>query len=193
MKVKATHIFDREENEHYVEERWCSERLFQEEEFVGLIDDPFCGFGTIPKSAHAAGFEVTATDLVNRGYSTDPFKSTDFFDDDASDWTRDNLVANPPFDCFKAVAFRALELTARKVALVWQTPRLNAAGAWLEATPLRRVWFMTPRPSMPPGHVVREYEAKGKRPSGGTQDYVWLVWERGYVGQTEMKWLRRQP
>jgi hypothetical protein len=57
----------------------------------------------------------------------------------------------------------------------------------LAGTPLRRVWFITPRPSMPPGHVL---EAGGK-PGNGTTDYAWFVWLRGYDGAPEVRWLRR--
>lgn len=54
-------------------------------------------------------------------------------------------------------------------------------------TPLRRVWMMTPRPSMPPGHVI----TAGGKITGGKMDYCWLVWEAGYEGEAEIKWLRR--
>jgi hypothetical protein len=60
---------------------------------------------------------------------------------------------------------------------------------WLQQTPLLRVWFITPRPSMPPGHVL---EAGGK-PGNGTTDYAWFVWLRGYDGTPEVRWLRRNP
>jgi hypothetical protein len=69
---------------------------------------------------------------------------------------------------------------------VFPTARLNAAH-WLKGTPLRRVWMMTPRPSMPPGHVI----ARGEKPGGGKMDYCWLVWEQGHEGAAEIQWLRR--
>jgi hypothetical protein len=40
---------------------------------------------------------------------------------------------------------------------------------------------------MPPGHVI----ARGEKPGGGKMDYCWLVWEIGYEGPPEMRWLRR--
>jgi beta-xylosidase len=49
---------------------------------------------------------------------------------------------------------------------------------WLETTPLRRIWCLTPRPSMPPGAVI----LAGETPGGGTQDFAWYVWLRGYDG-----------
>ncbi len=64
--------------------------------------------------------------------------------------------------------------------------RLNAAH-WLKGTPLARVWLMTPRPSMPPGHVI----TRGEKPGGGKVDFCWLVWTRGRTAPAEMRWLRR--
>lgn len=49
-------------------------------------------------------------------------------------------------------------------------------------------WLMTPRPSMPPGHVI----ARGEKPGGGKMDFCWLVWDRSYhQGAPELRWLRR--
>jgi len=58
---------------------------------------------------------------------------------------------------------------------------------WLADTPLARVYLLTPRPSMPPGQVIEA----GEKPEGGKQDFVWLVWRRGYVGPPELRWLHR--
>lgn len=178
--AKAAHVWDREEHEHYVEPEWCSQRLFQVEPFVQEVWDPACGFGRICESAHAAGHAVVGTDIVDRGYS---HGSVDFL---KADNVRANIVSNPPFDIFQDFARHALKLARNKVALIWLVPRLNAAR-WLAETPLARVWLLTPRPSMPPGHTI----TAGQKPGGGTQDFCWLVWEQGYRGKPELGWLRR--
>jgi len=58
---------------------------------------------------------------------------------------------------------------------------------WLVNSPLARVYLLTPRPSMPPGQVI----LAGEKPGGGTQDFVWLVFERDHVGPAHLRWLRR--
>jgi hypothetical protein len=184
-KVIRSHIWEREENEHYVEPSWCSRRLFEEEQFIGQIWDPCCGFGTIPEAAKAKGLDCYATDLVNRGYKHLGWAG-DFLkvnDQEAAP----NIVCNPPFNIFKEFALHALSLgNTQKVAMIVPTARLHAAR-WLAFTPLRRIWLMTPRPSMPPGHVI----ASGQKPGGGKTDYCWLVWARGYELTAEIEWLRR--
>ncbi len=99
----------------------------------------------------------------------------------------DNIVTNPPFDNARQFALHALKLVARKVAIIFPTARLNAAK-WLNATPLARIWFLTPRPSMPPGHVI----AAGEKPGGGKTDFVWLVFDRGHNGNPTFGWLHRE-
>lgn len=183
-KIDA-HEWAREFHEHYVEPEWCSARLFDVEKFVGSIDDPCCGFGRIPRAATAAGFPVFASDIVDRSSGLNGFKHEDFL---RSTWRRANIVCNPPFDLFQQFARHALELTALKVAMLWLVRRMNAAR-WLEQTPLARVYLLTPRPSMPPGHVI----TSGQKPGGGKQDFCWLVWDHEHRGPPELRWLHRDP
>jgi hypothetical protein len=41
---------------------------------------------------------------------------------------------------------------------------------------------------MPPGSWI----AAGNKPGGGTQDFCWLVFERGYKGEPAIGWLTRE-
>jgi hypothetical protein len=176
-------IWEREANEHYVEPEWCSERLFEEEEFDGPIWDPCCGFGRIVISAKKAGLNASGSDLINRGWDSS-LTPHDFLS--SSLIVVPNIVCNPPFDIAPQFALHALKLAHRKVAMIFPTARLNAAH-WLKGTPLARVWLMTPRPSMPPGYTI----TAGEKPGGGKTDFCWLVWSKGRIGPADLMWLRR--
>ena len=178
----AAHVWRKEALGFYIEPEWVDERLFATEIFDGVIYDPACGIGRIPDAAQRADYQTLATDIVDRGYSKF-YGLVDFLQ---SDRRTDNIVTNPPYQDCRAFALHALKLAARKVAMIWLARRLNAAH-WLQSTPLARVYFLTPRPSMPPGHVI----LAGEKPGGGKQDFVWLVWSHGHVGPPEMHWLRR--
>jgi hypothetical protein len=187
-RERKSHIWEREANEHYVEPAWCSARLFEEEDFGVYIHDPACGFGTIVCEAVKAGMTATGSDIVDRGFDGAE-KQQDFL---TADIRRTNIVTNPPFNLAPQFALRALGYTQCKVAIIFPTACLNAANGvkgkyWIAGTPLRRVWLMTPRPSMPPG----EYIAAGQKPGGGRVDFCWLVWEHGYRGAPELRWLHR--
>jgi hypothetical protein len=173
-------IWQRADDEWYIEPEWCSERLFAEERFEGGVYDPTCGTGRVVISALKAGLRGYGSDLVYRGWDSTPQDFLMHRD------MHDNIVCNPPFDQAPQFAQRALKLARRKVAMIFPTARLNAAH-WLDDTPLARVWLLTPRPSMPPGGVI----LAGEKPGGGKVDFVWLVWSQGYSGRPEIGWLKR--
>lgn len=185
-RAENSHIWQREEHEHYVEPEWCSRRLFAVETFEGQIWDPCCGFGRIPDSATAYGHKhVYASDIVDRGYSGLSEVENFLLCNDQQ--AAPNIVCNPPFDIFKEFALHALSLrSTEKVAMIWLVRTLPAAR-WLKQTPLARIWLLTPRPSMPPGHVI----AAGEKPGGGKQDFCWLVWDKKHGGTPCIDWLHR--
>lgn len=173
-------IWNRADDEWYLEPHWCSERLFAEERFQGSIYDPTCGTGRVVIAALKAGLKAYGSDLVDRGWDSTP---QDFLKHGSR---HDNIVCNPPFDSAPKFAQHALKLARAKVAMIFPTARLNAAH-WLKGTPLVRVWLMTPRPSMPPGRVI----LAGEKPGGGKSDFCWLVWSHGHAGPAELCWLQR--
>lgn len=180
-RAENSHIWQREEHEHYVEPEWCSKRLFDVEKFNGPIFDPACGFGNILKAASNAGHDVWAADIVDRG-----FPNTHVSDFLISKYNQIDIVSNPPFNKFKEFALHAIDNCYEKVAMIWLVRTLPAAR-WLQTTPLKTIWFLTPRPSMPPGHVI----TAGEKPGGGKQDFCWLVWDINFKGRPIINWLHR--
>jgi hypothetical protein len=172
IRRRETHIFPRDTREHYIEPEWVSQRLFDVEPFVGEVFDPACGLGRIVQCA------------VGRDIAT----GDDFFD---STRAVCNVVSNPPFGprgvTAKRFALHALDLARHKVALIYPVASLNAAHYWLKDTPLARVLLLTPRPSMPPAHII----LAGIKPGGGRPDYCWLIWSQGHNGRPELHWLHR--
>jgi hypothetical protein len=180
----GAHVWRKDADGFYIEPEWCSARLFAIEPFAGTIWDPCCGTGRIPEAARRAGYSTIATDLVDREY-----RHLDGVGDFLLSHRRvENIVFNPPFNICDRFVRHALRLASCKVAAIWLARRLPAAR-WLQSTPLRRIYLLTPRPSMPPGHVI----LSGKKSGGGTQEFVWLVFEHGHVGPPEMRWLYRGP
>lgn len=184
--AKNAHLWERHPEDWYVEPEWCSRRLFEVEPFSGTVFDPACGLGRILAAASGVGLATVGSDIVRRSEWADGLG--DFLRVDQREFEVDNIVSNPPFGIADAFAEHALDL-ARKVVLLLPTKWMNSAsrGAWLETTPLARVWLLSPRPSMPPGPVIEA----GERPGNGTVDFAWFVWERGYVGAPELRFLGR--
>jgi hypothetical protein len=99
-----------------------------------------------------------------------------------------SVVCNPPFDHVEKFCQRGLEIATFKVAMIFLLRRLPAAH-WLRRMPLESIYLLTPRPSMPPGSWI----ADGNNPSGGSQDFVWLIFNKQTTttGSPRLRWLCR--
>lgn len=184
LRKRDSHLWARDPHDWYVEPEWCSERLFAVEKFQGTIWDPACGTGRIVRAARAAGNYADGADLIARGEFLGGF---DFME--GAYERRANIVCNPPFKIAVKFVQRALYVTEHKTAMLLPANWVQGdkRARWLETTPLRRVLFITPRPSMPPGAAVEA----GMKAGGGKVDFAWFIWLRGYDGKPELGWLRR--
>jgi hypothetical protein len=190
-RPRASHIFERQPEDHYVEPLWVSERLFEILDLpaASSVWDPACGFGRIVRAAAAHGHDALGTDIKPRwiGNPDGPhnpaarFHTRDFFGAGFNGRDTDMIVSNPPFDRAQEFADLALARTRRMVALLLPTKWLNGAkrARWRQSTPLHLVMPINPRPSMPPGHVL----LAGEKAGGGTVDFAWFVWLHGYRGK----------
>ena len=184
-RLRHSHIWDRDHDDFYTEPPWVAGRLFETEEFDRHrpLLDPCCGLGRIPQAAKTAGYcHVEAADIADRGYAETRIQNFLERRTPAA-----SIVANPPFDQVEAFALHAFNLRAEKIALVVPVARLNAAHHWLRELPLCRIWLLTPRPSMPPGHTI----LRGEKPRSGKNDFCSLVFERGHVGAAQIGWMHR--
>jgi len=187
LRKRESHLWRRDPLDWYVEPEWCSARLFELEKFEGFIWDPAAGTGRIILTARAANYDAGGTDIKSREIS--PWHELDFFAAPDLVSSVDNIVSNPPFGLAEKFAQIALRITRNKVALLLPANWVQGdkRSRWLETTPLRRVLFITPRPSMPPGAIV----VSGGASRNGTTDYAWFIWEHGYAGKPEIGWCRR--
>lgn len=200
--VKA-HRWERDPDNFYTEEPWCSLRLFDEEPFEGTIVDPCSGTRNIPNAAEAHGYNAIAYDLRDRGVpNVEPYRNF-FMQWDPGYWPVDNIVSNPPYGAIpkkfqRATGFTrmedyfihlALRRTRRKVAVFLPAGWINSAarGKWMETLPLAKVYKCGPRPSCPPGRLVMQ----GMVPGQGKVDFSWYVFDHTHKGPYTGHWLHR--
>ncbi|TDX61951.1 hypothetical protein EDE12_11252 [Methylosinus sp. sav-2] len=196
-RTRKSHVWKRDALDWYVEETRASAALFEVERFVGAIWDPACGGGNICDEAARRGYIVVGSDIARRVENKVWWSRTgtrDFLTD-ASAPLAPNIVVNPPFFRGKGTeAFirKALALARGKVAVFASIGFLagdaRASGLYTEHTP-HRIWHVTPRVSCPPG----EWLAEGNKAGGGTDDWVWLVWDltAPCVSFAQTGWLRK--
>jgi hypothetical protein len=195
LRKRESHLWRRDPLDYYVEPEWVSRRLFEDERFIGSIYDPACGSGNIVKAAREARITAYGADIVKRWEGATAVR--DFMDPDATSPVP-NIVCNPPFGLCDdrrtgthPFVERCLQIAQHKVALLLPANWVQGSrrSRWLAASPLARVWFISPRPSMPPGHIIDA----GLKPGNGTTDYAWFVWHHGHDGYPQVRWPRRDP
>lgn len=153
--------------------------LLAVETFKGPIWEPACGDGAISKVLEAAGHEVVSTDLVNRGYGT---PRVDFLMEQKL--LAPNVITNPPFKYCQEFVAKALDLGARKVAMLCRLAFLEgkARREMFESTPIARVWVFSSRLNL-------SRATHGKTGAGGMIAFAWFVWERGYRDMPRLGWI----
>lgn len=165
------------------------------------IWDPCCGKGTTPITFRKAGFEAYGTDLVDRGAPRSVFDDTlwlgtlDFFSTDnrVRQLDRMSIISNPPYKRTEEFVRRALQLTRNVVAVVVPLNFLCSGGRFalfMEEHPPLQLVFLSDRPSMPPGDKIEEMGDKAF--TGGTIDYVWIIWDNHRPGvRLAPLWVRK--
>jgi hypothetical protein len=200
MRQRLSHIFEPDPLGHYPEPPWVSARLFEVEDFGAkgaLVYDPCAGWGRIPHAAARAGYTAIGSDIVDRRYDSNHchndfhFFVADFLKSPPSIRSPWSAVFNPPYSESHIQNFveRALAIVHYKVAALVPLRRLPAAH-WLQDQPLETIHMLTPRPSLPPASYIRA----GNKPSGGGQDFAWLVFnvQATIHGAPRVKWLHEE-
>ena len=103
---------NRETHDFYPTWPAATRALLTVETFDGAIWEPACGDGAMSREMIAAGYDVTSTDLIARGYGE---PDRDFL----MEWSpvAPNIVTNPPFRWAMEFIDRALQLTTGKVVM----------------------------------------------------------------------------
>lgn len=175
----ATH--DRQAEDYYATEPKATEWLCKLESFKGPILEPSCGEGHMAKVLMAHGYEVVARDLVDRGFGT---AGMDFLAIDNTAWQGD-IITNPPYKFALEFVRKALAIipNGHKVAMFLKIQFLEgkARRKLFDSTPPKTVWVSSSRLKCA---MNGDFDAVGSSASC----YAWFVWEKGYQGNTVVRW-----
>ena len=168
---------DREENDYYATEPKATELLLNLEELNLNILEPACGEGHISKVLLDHGFNVTSTDLIDRGFGEggiDFLKRTEKFDGD--------IITNPPYKYAQEFVEHALELVPKghKVIMFLKVQFLEGIKRrqLFEKNPPKRVRVSSSRLRCGKNGIF----------SDSMVAYARYVWEKGYKGETTLRW-----
>ena len=171
---------EREPNDFYPTPSYVTEELLKREKFIGNIWESACGEGAISHVLIKNGYEVRSTDLINRGYGS----QLDFLKSNLI--MADNIITNPPYKYALEFLLHAKKHSNKKIAMLLKT-------SWLESQsrydmfqdrefPLKTIYQFSKRVSL--------YKHGIEMKNSGITAYAWYVWDKDYVGETTIKWIR---
>ena len=174
---------EREENDFYATEPKAAELLCDLITFSPLIWECACGKGHLADVFEKRGYIVKATDLVYRGYGEG---GVDFLK-----WDRPfngDIITNPPYkfaqEFFEKVIYLVNE--GHHVAMFLKL-------TFMEGQKRKKLFTQ-----FPPKYIYvsssrlqcaknAEFE-RMKDGGGGAVAYGWYIWEKGYNGDTIVRW-----
>lgn len=172
---------ERQKEDYYATDSKAAELLLEVEPDLDNIWECACGEGHLAKVFDKAGKLKRATDLIDRGYG-----NVEDFLFNKELYNNGDIVTNPPYKYAKEFVEKALELIeeGRKVCMFLKLTFLEGKA--------RKELFK----KYPPKVV---YVCSGRIPCAKNGDfdkypssavaYAWFVWEKGYKGDTVIKWI----
>lgn len=171
---------DRQRDDYYATEPKATEWLCKLEKFEGKILEPACGEGHISEVLRRAGYEVISRDMADRGYG----EVADFLAEE-NRWFDGNIVTNPPYKFAREFVEKALSIIpeGKKVAMFLKLTFLEGKTrkALFRLQPPCRVWVSSSR-------LKCAMNGDFSLTNGGAIAYAWFVWEKGYKGDTIVRW-----
>lgn len=172
---------ERQSEDYYATDPMAAEWLLRLEEIQGPIWEPCCGGGHLAKVFSDHGYDVKATDLVDRGYGQG---GVNFLDPRIKEWNG-SIITNPPFAIAQEIIEKAMSIVpdGQKVCMFLRVLFLEGKGrrALFERFPPKRVCVTSSR-------IVCAKNGDFESNTGGAQAYAWYVFEKGYKGETILKW-----
>ena len=177
------------EGDYYATEPEAAHDLMRIEPDIRHIWEPACGEGHLAKEFLRCGKLAHATDIVDRGWvrqeGTIDFLRYDgrFYEPYIGD-----IVTNPPYDIGLEFVLQALDVVekGRYVAMFLPLTFLETQRRYIELfrnQPPIRIWVYVKR-----RHCALNGDFAGYG-HNNMKAYAWFVWEKGWSGVTELRWI----
>jgi len=140
-----------------------------------------CGEGHISKILLKKGYNVKSSDLINRGFGEqqDFLKYEERFDGD--------IITNPPFILAEDFIKKAIEVLkdGNKLILLMKIQFLESESRYnlFKKYPLKYIYVHSSRQLCSRKGDFENYKST-------TLCYCWYVWEKGFNGETIIRWIK---
>ena len=169
----------REVNDYYATDPKAVELLLEKEKFSINLLEPSCGEGHISKLLSEHGYNVTSSDLINRGFGN----TQDFFD---YKYFNGNIITNPPYKAALDFVKHSLEIIpdGNKVAMFLKIQFLESKSRriFFDEFPPKKIYVASSR-------LICAMNGEFDKYKSSAACYAWFIWEKGYTGKPEIDWI----
>ncbi|MDD7756032.1 MAG: NAD(P)-dependent oxidoreductase [Clostridiales bacterium] len=177
---------EREVNDYYATDPIAIDALinYGKAEISNNVWECACGEGHLAKRLSDYGYNVTATDLIDRGFGIGDvnfLETNTIFNGD--------IVTNPPYKYAVKFIEHALDIipTGNKVFMFLKLQFLEGKSRkeLFKKYPPKCIYVSSSRIL-----CAKNGDFEGMKKSGGSAvAYAWYEWEKGYTGDTIIKWV----
>ncbi len=170
---------DREINDFYATSPIALEKLLEYESFDNVWECA-CGKGHLSEVLLDKGILGKESDLIDRGCG----EVIDFLNHDI-DWNGD-IITNPPYKKSTEFVYKAIETLkeSKRVAMFFPQRYLSSKTRYRLFTkyPPQIVYAFS-------GRVSCALNGNFGIHSNSAVDYLWIIWQKGFQGETKLKWI----
>lgn len=176
---------ERQNEDYYATDPVAAKLLLEVETFNGKIWECACGEKHLAKIFEQEGYEVRSSDLIDR-CGNEVF---DFLGIENQGIYEGNIITNPPYKYATEFIYKALSiiLDGFKIAMFLKVQFMEGKERkrlFTEFPP--KVIYVSSSRIM----CAKNGEFERMREGGGSAvAYAWYVWEKGYKGDTVVKWI----
>lgn len=175
---------ERQSEDFYATDPIAAELLLSVETFSKKIWEPACGQGHLSEVFVKHGYDVRSTDIVDRGYG----EQLDFLFFNDEKWDGD-IITNPPYKYASDFIYKALDLVedGHKICMFLKVQFLEGKERkkLYEKYPPKVIYVSSSRILCAKNGEFQKMIESG----GSAMAYAWFVWEKGYKGDTILKWI----
>lgn len=178
---------ERAQHDYYATSYKATELLMNLEKFDENIWEPAAGEKHITKVLEEHGYKVRNSDIVDR---TGDIEILDFLGDlEENSWDGD-IITNPPYKYAKEFVEQSMKVVkpGHKVAMFLKLTFLEgkARKDMFKKYPPKVVYVSSSRLACWKNGDSKN--KKGEYIDGGAVCFCWYIWEKGYAGDTIIKW-----
>lgn len=172
---------EREQHDYYATNPIAGKLLLDAEPNLNNIWECACGEGHLAKVFDEARKLGKATDLIDRGYG-----NTEDFLLNSEHYSNGDIVTNPPYKLAQKFIEQALSIidTGRKVCMFLKVLFLEgqARKELFAKYPPKTVYISSSRINCARNGDFETYNSSAIA-------YAWYIWQKGYTGETIIKWI----